>query len=398
MPADTLNYPVEEWPELSETPAKDTRLRGLFQVGLVAGTLVIGIGLNAILSTGSGAPQIKAAGPAILSVQVIQPDTTASPLKLSEHGTVGVRNVVELSPQVAGRVVYVSPNLASGGSFKSGEVLFRIDEADIRGALSRARAEVSAAQADLLVERAEADLARREWEMVNPGQAISPLVAREPQTVRAEAAVQVAEAALADAQLKLGRVEVKMPFEGRVLSTSIEVGQTLNAGQSYGRVYNPQDLEISVSVTARALAALSPVVGRGAIVQGPGQSDGIPASVSRVDAELDPQTRLARLVLTPGNHAGLLPGDFIEAEIIGPAFENALRIPERALSENLTVWVVENGALAPRKPQILSIENDLLATEPFDTAEGVVVSPLVDPHPGTPVKIAGQYAAKGTTL
>ncbi|MBU2607324.1 MAG: efflux RND transporter periplasmic adaptor subunit [Alphaproteobacteria bacterium] len=398
MPADTIHHPLEDLPRLSEPAPKDTRLRGLIQVGLVAGTLAAGLGLNAILSTGSSAPQIKSAGPAVLSVQVIRPEAQASPLKVSEHGTVEVRNAIELSPQIAGRVVYVSPNLASGGSFKAGEVLFRIDDADIRAELSRARAEVSAAQADLLVERAEAELARREWAMVNPGQAIPPLVAREPQTVRAEAAVEVAEAALADAQLRLSRVEVRMPFDGRVLATSVEVGQTLNAGQSYGRVYNQQDLEISLAVTARALAALDPAVGRQAVVQRQGQTDGIPASVSRVDANLDPQTRLARLVLTPNSDAGLLPGEFIEADIIGPVFENAFRLPERTLSENLTVWVVENGALAPRLPDILSIEDDLLATEPFDTAEGVVVSPLIDPHPGTPVKIVGQYAAKGTTL
>ena len=189
-----------------------------------------------------------------------------------------------------------------------------------------------------------------------------------------------------------------MPFEGRVLSTSIEVGQTLNAGQNYGRVYNQQDLEISLPVTARALAALDPAVGRQAIVQRQGQTAGIPASVSRVDADIDPQTRLARLVLTPESDAGLRPGEFIEADIIGPVFESAFRLPERALSENLTVWVVENGVLAPRQPEILSIENDLLATEPFDTAEGVIVSPLIDPHPGTPVKIVGQYADGGTTL
>lgn len=398
MPADTIHHPLEEPPRLSEPAPKGTRLRGLIQVGLVAGTLAAGLGLNAILSTGSSAPQIKAAGPVLLSVQVIRPEAQASPLKVSEHGTVEVRNAIELSPQVAGRVVYVSPNLASGGSFKAGEVLFRIDDADIRAALRRASAEVSAAQADLMVERAEAELAWREWEMVNPGQTIPPLVAREPQTARAEAAVEVAEAALADAQLRLSRVEVRMPFDGRVLATSVDVGQTLNAGQSYGRVYNQQDLEISLAVTARALATLDPAVGRQAIVHRQDQTDGIPASVSRVDADLDSQTRLARLVLTLDSDAGLLPGEFIEADIIGPVFENAFRLPERALSENLTVWVVENGALAPRQPQILSIEDDLLATEPFDTADGVIVSPLIDPHPGTPVKIVGQYAAKGTTL
>lgn len=395
MPADTIHTELEELPRLSVPAPPDTRLRGLLQVGLVAGTLVVGLGLNAVLSAGSTAPQIKAAGPAVLSVDVIQPDARNSPLKLSEHGTVQVRNAIELSPQVSGRVVYVSPNLASGGSFKAGEVLFRIDDADIQATLSRARAELSAARADLQVERAEADLARREWAMVNPGEAIPSLVAREPQTARAEAAVEVAEAALADAQLRLSRVEVSMPFDGRVLSTSIEIGQTLNAGQGYGRVYNQQELEISLPVTARALAALEPAIGRPALVQRRGQADGIPAFVNRVDADLDPQTRLARLILRPESDAGLLPGEFVEADIIGPVIEGAYHLPERALSENLTVWVVDKGVLAARQPTILSIEDDLLVTRPFDTAEGIVVSPLIAPHPGTAVTFAGQSEAKG---
>lgn len=398
MPADTIHHTLEELPPRSGPAPANTRLRGLLQVGLVAGTLAIGLGLNAVLSAGSSVPQIKAAGPAVLSVQVIQPDTKASPLRVSENGTVEVRNAIELSPQVSGRVVYVSPNLASGGAFKAGEVLFRIDDSDIQAGLNRARAEVSAAQADLLVEEAEAELARREWEIVNPGEAIPPLVARQPQAARAEAAVEVAQAALADAHLRLSRVEVRMPFDGRVLFTSVGVGQTLNAGQSYGRVYNKQDLEISVPITARALDALDPAVGRRAIAQRQGQTDGVAASVSRVDADLDPQTRLARLILTPDSDAGLRPGEFVKADIMGPVIDNAFLVPESALSENRTIWVVEHGVLAPRQPAILSMENDLLVTEPFDTADGVIVSPLIDPHPGTAVKIAGQSSSTGTPI
>ena len=49
---------------------------------------------------------------------------------VTAQGTVEPRTESDLIPQVAGEVVWISPDLASGGFFDAGDPLVRIDPAD----------------------------------------------------------------------------------------------------------------------------------------------------------------------------------------------------------------------------------------------------------------------------
>jgi len=382
------------------TTMRRGRLDGILQLGLVFGVLAAGLITNRVLSNQSIAPQIRAAGRQIVSVFTVIPDVRDIQIRLRETGTVQVRNAIDLSPQVGGRVVSVNPALASGGAFNAGEVLFRLDDSDYRAAIERANVDLSARQADLQTEQAEAAIARREWELVRPGEPIPSNVAREPQLNRAQSAVRSAEAALADARLDLSRVSFSLPFDGRILTTTIEVGQNLMAGQSYGRAYDPEGIEVSVPVNAAVLQGLSPVAEREATVR-PRQFPGAlgettyRAKVTRADAELDAQTRLARLTLEFTDSVPLLPGEFVDVEIEGPTVPDAHLFPESAVQENRNVWVVEDGRLALRRPQLMSLEDERLVARPFDSASGIVVSPLNNPREGDKVAQAGGISSGG---
>lgn len=374
----------------SEGNSRKRSLNGFLQIALVVGVLVAGFVANQILSSAPTAPQIRAAGGAGRTVSLVQPDIGDTKIRLIETGTVQVRNSIELSPQVSGRVVWVNPSLATGGTFRKGEVLFRLDDADYRAAVDRAAADLAARQADLQVERAEAEISRREWNLVNPGEPVPPNVAREPQLARAEAAVRSAEIALADARRNLERVNFSLPFDGRVQATAVEVGQNLISGQSYGRAYEQGEIEVSVSVNPVVLEGLAPAEGRAAIVR-PRQlvlsnrNFSYSAVVTRADAELDQQTRLARLTLEFTQSVSLLPGDFVDVEISGPVVPGTYRIPESAMQENVSVWVVKDGRLALRELDLIFVENGVVSTLPFDSGDGIVVSPLSDPKEGDKV-------------
>ena len=373
---------------------------GVLQVALVFGVLAAGLIANKVLSNASKPPQVRAASASSIVVSVVQPQISDTQIRVRETGTIQVRNSIELSPQVGGRVVWVNPALASGGAFRAGEVLFRLDDADYRAAIDRAAADLAARQADQQVEQAEAEVARREWELVNPGQPIPGNVAREPQLARAQAAVQSAETALADARRNLSRVNFSLPFDGRVQSTAVEVGQNLMPGQSYGRAYEAGGVEVSVPVNSAVLNGLAPAAGRAAIVRPRkrpiSQGDVVyAAQVTRADAELDQQTRMARLTLEFTETAPLLPGDFVDVEIMGPVLPGTYRFPEAALQENLSVWVVEGGRLALRRPQLVFVEDGIISARPFDSGDGIIVSSLNNPKEGDPVVSADEAGVDG---
>lgn len=381
-----------------ESTPDNTDWRGVLQIALVLGALIVGVALNYALVRTGETPAARASNTVAPLVDVIQPKVSDVPLRIQESGTVVARNSIQLSPQVGGRVTSVSPNLASGGFFEAGEVLFELDAADYLAAVNRALAERSAALADLSVERAESAVARKEWSLVHPDEPIPDLVARVPQIARAEAALESAEAALADAELDLSRVRFSLPFSGRVLSTTIEVGQNLAPGQSYGRAYNPREIEITVPVTTTAIDALAPAVGRDAsVIVGSAGSrfhKVYDAEVVRADAELNAQTRLANLTLAFKSPTALLPGEFVSVEILGPTIEDAHVIPESAMGDQRAVWVVDGDQLAQRQPPLLYIRDREVVTGPFDSGDGVIVSPLADPREGMPVSVRNSGMAE----
>ncbi len=366
---------------------------GWLQIILVIAVLFAGVAANLLLSSGSSDPEMRTMGDDALLVDVVAPVIEDTRVRIVETGVVQARNSIALSPQVSGRVVWVSSDLASGGSFLAGESLFRLDDADYAGAVERARADVANAQADLELELAEAAVARQEWALVNPGEPIPPLVARAPQISQAEARLQSARAALLDAQLDLARVDFSLPFDGRIVSTTIEVGQNLSAGQSYGNAYDTRSLEISTPLNADALFAIGPAVGRSAQVRLPVRRQDqqaaptYAATIVRADAELDAETRLGRVILTFDEPTPLLPGAFTEVTIEGPVIEQAHLIPERAISQNRTVWVADDGRLAARRPRLYFVKDGNMVTDPFDWSDGVIVTPLVDPAEGAPVLV-----------
>ena len=380
-------------PKTKSKPKTDTKtqIAGWLQILLVIGVLLAGVAANAILSSSSTAPRQRVAGSSTTPVEVIRPRIEDKPFKVTGSGVIQSRNAIDLSPEVSGRVVSVSPNLASGGSFKAGDVLFSLDQASLNAVLEQSQADLSSARANLRVERAEAAVAIEEWELVYADEPVPSLVAREPQISQALAAVQSAQAALEEAQLDLSRVNFSLPFSGRIVSTTIEVGQNLTAGQSYGSAYDGTNLEISVSVSARALGFLQPAEGREAQIF---ERDGLTqrarsyaAKVTRVDAELDAETRQATVTLAFTEDTSLLPGSFVEVEIEGPIIEGAHLVPERAISQDRIIWVVIDNTLAIREPQFLFPQDGFVVTEAFDFADGIVVSPLLDPLAGAAVTI-----------
>ncbi|MGB0370947.1 MAG: efflux RND transporter periplasmic adaptor subunit [Opitutales bacterium] len=372
-------------------------IQGSLQIVLIIVVLVGGVAANFLLTRSHSGPGQSATGPDQLAVEVIRPESLAAPIRLEESGVVRARNNVGLTTQVSGQVIEVSPNLVSGGEFEAGEVLFKLDPADYQADVQQARADVSSAKANLQVERAEAEIAVDEWNLVNPGQPVPDLVARKPQIAQARASLESAQARLSSARLNLERVAFTLPFSGRIIETTVELGQRLSANQTYGQAYALDSLEVSVSIDANMLMALEGAAGREAVIRAGsrGFTREYSGTLSRVEAELDRTTRLGGAIVTFDDPSGVIPGTFVNVEISGPVVEDALIIPELAMLEARYVWFVKEGRLKKQALEILGLHDEgELITAPFDFGEGIIVSPLIDPTESTPVKIINSEAAQ----
>ncbi len=312
-----------------------------------------------------------------LPVSVVEVQTGEHAVAITTTGRVAPRNTVGLTPQVSGRVLWVDDSLYSGGYFKADAVLFRIEQSDYLNELAKEQAAVAKAETSLALEQAEADAALAEWRGLNAELAASPLVSRVPQIAQVKAELAAARARLAQAELNLSRTEYRLPFDGRVISSSLELGGYLQAGQSYGQLYNQQALEIVLSLPKNDLPWISQ----------PGQVDiaitfdelrtnrqqSLKGKILRIGASLDEATRFQQVVIKPIADGDLLPGMLTRVVLQSAPVPNTWALPLAALQAGGTLWLVdEDNRLRRIVPEVVATMSDsLIVVAPMASASVV---------------------------
>ncbi len=344
--------------------------------------------------------------PVIQAIEV-QPETVR--LWVKAHGTVVPRTESVLAPEIAGRIIYASPSLRSGGFFEEGDRLVQLDSTDYELAAIQARSAVAQAQLQLEQEQAEAAIALREWKSLGEGEA-SSLLRREPQLAQARAALEAARAASQQSERNLDRTEILAPFAGRVRRKQVDLGQFVTAGTPLAIIYSVDVAEIRLPLPDEELAFVSlPLNYRGDNQPAPrprviirsrfaGSEHTWMGRIVRTEGEIDPRTRVVHAIAQVENPYGrgkdstrppLAIGMFVEAEIRGHLVENIFQIPRVALrGKDRVVVVDEENRLRFRQVEVLRSEDDkVLISKGLKAGERVSVAILESVVDGMQVQV-----------
>ncbi len=364
--------------------------RWIIQPLLVVAILLFGFFGAMGLSMFKEEPQVterKIYAPLVKTLTIRIDDKT---LVVQGNGTIVPRVRINIVPQVGGRIVRVHRGLRAGGRFKANEVLLEVERIDYQLAVTRAKAEVLAARKIFEVEAAQATVSKQEWFTLHPKDAIPPIVAREPQIVEARANIEAAQARLQQANLDLQRTRIRMPFSGRVVSSSVDVGEVVVANQSVGIVYANELLEIPVPMELDDLAWIS-MPGSSSDLASPatvmvslaGQSYRLAGRVDRVESELDTLSRMVRVVVTLSSkdipealRDKVIPGLFVDVAITTQQLMGISVIPMSVLRENGILWTVDKQRLRFVTPQIIYRSESELYIRGLPAGTPIVASQL----------------------
>ncbi|UCH44279.1 MAG: HlyD family efflux transporter periplasmic adaptor subunit, partial [Nitrospiraceae bacterium] len=183
-------------------------------------------------------------------VEVLLAEKTDTTVKVRGTGTVEASEEITIIPQVSGRIDYVAPHFDVGGFFKKEEVLFSLEDSDYKLALEQAIAVRAKAEYDLATMESQAKIARLEWDRINKDDTAepNPLVLYEPQMKSARAALASATASVERVLLDLERTRILAPFNARVRSENIDLGQYVRTGTAVAVISGTDRAEIAVPV------------------------------------------------------------------------------------------------------------------------------------------------------
>ncbi|MCQ2373197.1 MAG: efflux RND transporter periplasmic adaptor subunit [Phascolarctobacterium sp.] len=258
----------------------------------------------------------------VKSMKVIKRDT---PLVYEYTGFIEANREMELRAQVTGQIT--GKFFKGGDRVSSGQVLYTIDSRTYEANLINAKATYEMAAAD----------AERYTTLYNQN-AISKQVLDKAVTAREQA-----RAALLNAQTNMSETSVRAPFDGRIDTASVEVGNYVTQGQTVLTKIsdtNPVNTKFSVSepeylaITAAndgkaALDDLHLVLSDGTAYEGTGRIIEVNRGISNntgtitVKAQFDNPNRR------------LLPGMFTHIKAVGGIKKDAILIPQRSIVEML---------------------------------------------------------------
>ncbi len=292
-------------------------------------------------------------------------------LKVKSQGEVRPAHQIILSPQVSGRIKYVSDNFEDGGFIEKGQVLVQLNERSHNLRVIKARSSVASAEANLARIRAEADLSKKEIEDLG-FENVGPLALREPQLAEAEAVLESAKAQLQEAEIALSYTKIYAPFSGRVQSTSVDEGQFVGVGQTLGIVFSSSAVEVALPLTDYDMGQLGLPFAFAATPENPGADvvfksvvAGKPrewhGKIVRTAASVNSRTRLINAIAEVDDPFGagsdegvpMAPGLFVDADVVGTTEKNVFSAPREALRGTESVYV---GNIETKKLEIARVD------------------------------------------
>lgn len=354
--------------------------------------------------------------------------------ELTLFGEVVAGRKVDLRPLVAGRIVEVGPNFVEGGIVAAGELLAATDPFDYEAAAAERQAELDEARARLQEIRAEydgvrqlvkhdraqleirrRDVARREklqgagagsvkalddarlalseneQRVVDRERAVSTWRAKLKQQ---EATIAKIEVALRRAGRDLARTRLEAPFGGFLLNVEAEIGKRIGTSDRVASLIDSDRLEVRFHVSNATFARLrgeDGFVGKVARIywQGAHENTSLDAVLVREGSEIETASggiNLYARLRNVGPESALRPGAFVRVVVRGQNYPGVVRLPESALYDGNTLYVVVEGRLQARETQVLArVGPEILVRDGVAAGDRVLTTRLAEVGPGVRV-------------
>lgn len=304
--------------------------------------------------------------PPLVRVAKVQP---AEPLVWSLSGTIRARHETPVAFRIGGQIR--QRLVQAGDRVTAGQVLFRLDDHDVRQALVASEAQVAAA-------RAEADHAERERSRAAAlqEQQIVSEQAYELALTAATAArerLRAAEAQRAQAQNLLAYTNLEAPSDGVVTEVHAEPGQVVAPGQTVAVVAldGPREAEVFLPETRHAdppSEALASVWGDPREWR---------ASLRELAGSADPLARTWRARFALEGDTATLPLGATVRLVFREGAGALQRVPASAIFENgdgTHVWLVRNQQVELVPVRVRRIDEEYAFLEASLPEESVVVA------------------------
>ena len=292
-----------------------------------------------VMGTGFGAFQYffgKPSGMDLPKKEAVPVETAAAKIesitnRVSASGILTANQSVSIRPEVSGQISEIL--FTEGQEVEKGAPLYKINDALYKAKVKEAEAKVALAREEY--RRAESLLKKNFGTQQNKDKALATL--------------QINEAELEEARIKLRDTTVKAPFEGVMGLSNVSVGAFVSEQVELVNLVDLTPINIDFNVPESLLGKIK----AGDVVDATIEDyDVLPmeATIKAISPEVDPATHTIKMRATlPNTELTLRPGLYAKMHIDAGTIPNAVLIPETAIEledgEPIVFVIVDNIAI-----------------------------------------------------
>jgi multidrug efflux system membrane fusion protein len=325
------------------------KMKRKWLLGVAAIALVGIVVLTRGFWSGGGAVA-QAPSERVVTIDVAKAEKKMVPLTVDALGTVTPITSVAIKARLETEIIGV--HFADGARVKKGDLLFTLDDRQLRAQIAQAEGVVARDKAQL--EGAERDIARFTDLVTKSATPVVNLDNAKTQADIFRAAIKADSATLDNLKIQLGFCTIRAPIDGRMSAASVKIGNFVRPADIASLATINQVAPVYVSFTVsqdrlpnirQAIAAETATVDASV----PGNDKHAAGQVTMIENSVDSSTGMVMIRATMANQDELLwPGTLVNTKL-NIRDEEAITVPSPAIqvSQGGTfVFVIKDGRAA----------------------------------------------------
>ena len=336
------------------------------------GIAIIGLVVYRITSNSADKKANNPSGKSIpaFAGKIISGSDFASSISLS--GSIEANEQVDIRSEISG--IVESINFDEGKSVKKGQILFRVNDLELRAQLAQIRtaqglSSENERRAKLLLEK-EA-ISQEEYDI-------------------ASADYKSAQSRMQLIQAQLNKATVRAPFDGKIGLRYISKGTYVTPMTAIATLVNDSQVKVTFSVPEKYASQI--IVGDTFTFSTSNNEGKFTAKIYAKEPEIDVATRTLKIRgLAENKDSGLLTGSFATIDLPLQTLKNALLVPTEVLipiQNGKKMFVVKNGKATEVIVETGSrTEKEILITKGIVAGDTILTSGVMTLQNGMPVKV-----------
>ena len=292
--------------------------------------------------------------------------------KIFATGTIFSSEVVDLKPEVAGKIVQL--NIREGQPVTKGQLLIKLNDTDLQAQLKKFKAQLK------LTEQSEERL-KKLLAVKGISQDEYDAITNQINNIKAD---------IEFTQAQIAKTELLAPISGVMGLRSVSLGSYISSSSNIATIQQLNPVKIDFTIPEKYANTVR--IGDAIAFSTEGSNDKYTGKVYATENQIDPIARTLKIRATASNPGNKLrAGAFVKVDFSLKEINNALMVPTEAIIPVLKgqqVMVSKNGKATPMNVEVgVRTDTKIQVTSGIQVGDTVITSGLMGIKPDMRVKI-----------